>query len=175
VSTTHALPLPEAWLRGPLPGVDPWLQPAAAALTQAGEEIERAAIGLTPDELWATPGGGASVGFHLRHIAGSIDRLLAYAQGGALTARQFDALRAEGRPGEPPADVAAVLAPARAAIERALAELRRTPVATLLEPRTVGRQALPTTVLGLLFHIGEHTQRHAGQVVSLARVVRGGR
>jgi uncharacterized damage-inducible protein DinB len=175
VSTTHALPLPEAWLRGPLPGVDPWLQPAAHALTQAGEEIERAATGLTPDELWAMPGGGASIGFHLRHIAGSIDRLLTYARGGSLDARQFAVLAAEGRPGEPPATAEALLATARAAIEQALAEIRRTPAATLLEPRAVGRQALPTTVLGLLFHVGEHTQRHAGQVVSLARVVRGGR
>ena len=153
--------------------MDPWLQPAAHALVQAGEEIKRAAAPLTTDELWATPGGAASVGFHLRHVAGSIDRLLTYARGGALDSAQLAALSVERQPGTPPADVATVLAGARGAIDRALAEIRRTPVATLQEQRTVGRQALPTTVLGLLFHIGEHTQRHAGQVVTLARVVRG--
>jgi len=51
--------------------------------------------------------------------------------------------------------------------------LRSTPDASLSEPREVGRRKLPSTVFGLLFHIAEHTQRHAGQVVTTARVVRG--
>lgn len=163
----------EAWLRGPVPGIDPWLQPAAHALIQAGEELG-AAEGLTADQVWARPGGAASVGYHLKHIAGSIDRLLTYARGGAIDRRQFEVLTAEGQPGSPPASAAELLAGARAAIEGALGELRGTSAATLLEVRTVGRQALPTTVLGLLFHVGEHTQRHAAQVITTAKVVRGG-
>jgi DinB family protein len=147
------------------------LQPAAHALMQAGEELG-AAAGLTSDELWATPGGAASVGYHLRHIAGSIDRLLTYAQGLPLDRRQHETLGAESRPGMPPDEGAVLVAEARAAIDRAMQVLRDTPVAVLLEPRTVGRKALPTTVLGLLFHIGEHTQRHAAQIITTAKVVR---
>jgi hypothetical protein len=162
----------EAWLRGPVPGIDPWLQPAAHALMQAGEELG-AAAGLTSDQLWATPGGAASVGYHLRHIAGSIDRLLTYAEGLPLDRRQHETLGAESRPGTPPVEGAVLVAEARATIDRAMQVLRDTPVAALLEPRTVGRKALPTTVLGLLFHIGEHTQRHAAQIITTAKVVRG--
>jgi hypothetical protein len=162
---------PEAWLRGPVAGIDPWLQPAAHALIQAGSELD-AAAGLTTDQVWARPGGAASVGYHLRHIAGSIDRLLTYARGRSLEARQLEALAAESEPGVPPAEAAALIAEARVAIDVALAELRVTEVGALLERRTVGRQALPTTLLGLLFHIGEHTQRHAAQVITTAKVVR---
>lgn len=164
----------EAWLRGPVPGIDPWLQPAAHALIQAGDELAAAADGLSTDALWATPGGAASVGYHLRHITGSIDRLLTYARGAPLDHRQLETLAAESRPGTPPAESAALVSEARAAIGRALAVLGDTSVATLLEARTVGRKALPTTVLGLLFHVGEHTQRHAAQIITTAKVVRAG-
>jgi uncharacterized damage-inducible protein DinB len=156
-----------------VPGIDPWLQPAAHALIQAGEELG-AAEGLSADQVWARPGGAASVGYHLKHIAGSIDRLLTYARGGAIDRRQFEVLTTEGQPGSPPASAETLVAGARAAIEGALGALRGTSAATLLEARTVGRQALPTTVLGLLFHVGEHTQRHAAQVITTAKVVRGG-
>jgi hypothetical protein len=37
----------------------------------------------------------------------------------------------------------------------------------------VGRARLPSTVFGLLFHVAEHTQRHAGQAITTAKIVRG--
>jgi uncharacterized damage-inducible protein DinB len=163
----------EAWLRGPVSGVDPLVMPAVHALMQASDEITRAAPGLTPSQLWATPGGAGSVGFHLRHITRSIDRLLTYAHGQALTPQQFAKLREEAIPGDPPAEAAPLVDEARSAIKRAIAEIKATPVAILPEPRTIGRAALPTTLFGLLFHIGEHTERHAGQIVTLSKVVRG--
>lgn len=163
----------EAWLRGPVSGVDPLVMPAVHALMHASDEITRAAPGLTPAQLWATPGGAGSVGFHLRHITGSIDRLFTYARRGSLTPRQFEALRQEAVPGDPPAEAALLVDEARSAIKRAIAEIKATPVSTLPEPRAIGRAALPTTLFGLLFHIGEHTARHAGQIVSLSKVVRG--
>jgi uncharacterized damage-inducible protein DinB len=58
-------------------------------------------------------------------------------------------------------------------VGRALAQLRGTAEATLLEPRGVGRLQLPSTVLGLLVHAAEHTQRHVGQILTTARIVRG--
>jgi hypothetical protein len=39
------------------------------------------------------------------------------------------------------------------------------------EARGVGRRMLPSTVGGLLVHCAEHTQRHAGQAVTTAKVV----
>jgi hypothetical protein len=68
----------------------------------------------------------------------------------------------------------ALVAEFDAAVERALAQVRATDPATLLEPREVGRARLPSTVIGLLFHAAEHTQRHVGQLVTTAKVVRSG-
>ncbi|HEX7119361.1 MAG TPA: DinB family protein [Longimicrobiales bacterium] len=163
----------EAWLSGPIEGVDPYLMPVAHALVQAGRDLEHATAELTTAQLWARPGGAASIGFHLMHIAGVLDRLLTYARGEALSEAQFEALRAEGRPGEPPRDAAALLGDVRAAIDRALDQVRGTPRDTLLEPRAVGRKQLPSTVLGLLYHAAEHATRHTGQAITTAKVVRG--
>lgn len=164
---------PEAWLRGPLEGVDRMLMPAAHALVQASEDLERTASGLTVEELWVKPGGAASVGFHLRHIAGSTDRLLTYARGERLTETQRQAMTLEGEPGDPPTNAATLVREARAAIQRALAALRAAPKESLLDPRAIGRAALPTNVYGLLCHVAEHTQRHTGQVITTAKIVRG--
>lgn len=164
--------LPEVWLRGPLEGYSPALQPVAHALLQVLEEVERAASPLAPEELWATPGGAASVGFHLRHLAGSTDRVLAYARGEQLSDAQTAALRAEKEPA-PHLAAPALLEEVRTAVERALVQLRATPDEALDQPRDVGRGRLPSTVRGLLYHVGEHAARHAGQVVTTAKVVRG--
>lgn len=42
---------------------------------------------------------------------------------------------------------------------------------SLLEPRSVGRAQLPSTLLGLLVHAAEHTQRHVGQLLVTARIL----
>lgn len=146
--------------------------PAAHALVQASEDLATAARDLPTDALWQRPGGAASVGFHLKHIAGSIDRLLTYARGDLLDERQRAVLAAEQDAGEPPADAASLVRAAQDAIGRALDVLRRTRPGELLEPRGVGRARLPTTVLGLLFHVAEHTQRHTGQVITTSKIVR---
>jgi uncharacterized damage-inducible protein DinB len=163
--------LPEPWLRGPVPGIPALLQPAAHAFQMSVEDCVRAAATLAPEELWTTPGGAASVGFHLRHLAGSTDRLLSYARGEALTRAQLTALAAEGVPGEPAPAAAELLEAWQRAVTRALAQLAATPEATLTDPRAVGRARLPSTVLGLLFHAAEHASRHTGQVVTTAKMV----
>ena len=164
---------PEVWLRGPLDGVDPMLMPAAHALVQASEDLERAASDLTAEELWVRPGGAASLGFHLRHIAGATDRLLTYARGEQLTEAQRQAVAVEKESGEPPADATILVRGAQAAIERALEAIRSIPERSIFDSRTVGRAALPTNVFGLLCHIAEHAQRHTGQVITTAKIVRG--
>ena len=160
---------PEVWLRGALPDVIPELQPVAHSLLQVREEIETVAS-LSPDQLWTRPGGAASIGFHLTHLAGSLDRLLTYARGDALNAAQRAALAAEAR--EDTSQRADVLvAAALAVLDRALAQVRATPLCTLDEAREVGRARLPSTVLGLLFHAAEHAQRHSAQIITTAKVV----
>jgi hypothetical protein len=164
---------PEVWMRGPVPDVPPLLQPAAHALLQCLEEV-RAVVGpLSTDHLWVRPGGAASVGFHVRHATGSLDRLLTYARGEGLSEEQRAYLAAEGEPGSPPAPAAGLVAAFARQVDRALEQLRHTDEPTLLEPRGVGRLQLPSTVLGLLFHAAEHTQRHAGQIATTAKIVQG--
>lgn len=165
----------EAWLSGPLSDVPRLLMPAAHALAQSRSDLERHAANLTAEEVWSEPGGAPSVGFHLRHIAGSIDRLLTYTAGRQLTAEQFRELAGEGVPGEPPPMAAELLAAAAAQIGRALEVIGGTRDEDLFDGRGVGRARLPTNVFGLLFHIAEHTQRHVGQIIATATVVRGRR
>ncbi|MGE0453166.1 MAG: DinB family protein [Vicinamibacteria bacterium] len=167
-SVAGAAAVPEAWLRGPLPGVEPLLMPVAHALTQVGEDLERVLASLPPQALTERPGGAASVAFHVAHVAGSVDRLFTYARGEALSEERRRALEAEKAP---PADPAALAALLRNALRAALAQLGATPRERLLEERRVGRAGLPSSVLGLLFHAAEHAQRHTGQALVTARVL----
>jgi uncharacterized damage-inducible protein DinB len=162
----------EPWLRGPIPGMPPVVMPAAHTLMQASEEIAAAVADLTPAQTWMTPGGAASIGFHLRHIAGSIDRLLTYARGEALTEAQLAAGPKDKIPPTPATAAAALVGDVTRAIEYAIGLLRATPPATYFEPRAVGRKRLPTNVLGVLVHVADHTQRHTGAIIATAKVVR---
>jgi len=165
--------LPEVWLRGPVPGLEPVVMPAAHALLQVREDLERL-VGTVPDgHLWVRPGGAASIGFHIRHMGGALDRLLTYARGEALSEAQLRFLRTEGDPGDPPAPIAAVVEEAQATLDRALDQLRRTPPAEVYEERRVGRAGLPATVLGLIVHAAEHSTRHMGQAITTAKIVTG--
>jgi uncharacterized damage-inducible protein DinB len=123
--------------------------------------------------VWARPGGAASIGYHVRHAVGSLDRLLTYARGEQLTEAQLAAMRGERRPEDRDGIQDTLVAEFDAAVDRALAQVRATDPSTLLDAREVGRARLPSTVIGLLFHAAEHTQRHVGQVVTTAKVVRG--
>lgn len=163
---------PEPWLRGPVPNIPGPLQPAAHALIMSVEDCEAALAGLTHDQLWSTPGGAASVGFHLRHLAGSTDRLFSYARGEQLNEAQRAALAAEADLSIRPSS-SELIAGWRSAVEAALAALAATPEATLADARKVGRAGLPSTVLGLLFHAAEHASRHTGQVVTTAKILKG--
>jgi uncharacterized damage-inducible protein DinB len=163
--------LPEVWLRGPVPDIPALLQPVAHSLLQCREELTAKVTGLTAEEIWTQAGGAASVGFHLRHAAGSLDRLFTYARGESLSAAQHAALMAEPHPDLAPNAGPRLLAAFSETVDRALEQLRGTDNATLLEARAVGRARLPTTVIGLLFHAAEHTQRHAGQIVMTVKIL----
>ena len=156
-------------MRGPIDGVPALLSPLLYSLQQAREDLARWTEGLTPEQIWATPHGFGSVGFHLRHIAGSTDRLTTYLEGRQISEAQLDFLKHEHDPG---ATREELLAAMEAAFERTEAIVRGLDPAGLSEPREIGRKKLPTTVIGLLTHIAEHTQRHVGQAISAAKLAR---
>jgi len=164
-------PQPEPWLRGAVAGIPPLLQPAAHAFIMSIEDCQAAVGDLPPDLLWLEHQGAASIGFHLRHLAGATDRLLSYARGETLTAEQKAFMLGERKPGEPAPSAAALIDGWRAGVDRALAQLAATQESSLLDFRGVGRAQLPSNVLGLLFHAAEHASRHTGQVVTTAKIL----
>jgi uncharacterized damage-inducible protein DinB len=159
----------EPWLRGTLAEVSVVHRAVLQALELANEDIERWCGELTPQELNARPGGVAPVAFHIRHIARSIDRLLTYAEGRQLNQRQLTALRQEMDGNAEREDVFAEM---EATFEDAGRRIRALAGTDLEAPRTVGRQARPTRLGGLLVHIADHTQRHVGQAITTAKIVR---
>ena len=160
---------PEPWLRGPITDVSPLIAPVLYAFQQAREDLANHTEGLTDEQVWARPFGLAPLGFQLRHIGGSVDRLTTYLLGKELDETQLAALREEMEPGESREQL---FAQVYEALAQAEARIRSIDPATLAEPRVVGRKRLPTTVIGLLVHIAEHTQRHVGQAISAAKLAR---
>lgn len=161
----------EWWQRGPIDGVPAVLQPVAHILLQVRESVNELVDGLTEEEWNARPANVASAAFHLRHIAGVIDRLFTYARGEALSEAQFAALRAEKLP-VVAADVPVVLDELSRRVDLAIDELRRIDPSTLGDFRPIGRAKLPSTVIGCLVHGAEHAMRHVGQLSVTVRVVR---
>jgi len=162
---------PEAWMRGPIEGIDPMLMPVAHALVQARDELQQIVSQVPADQVWSRPGGAASIGFHVRHLGAALDRLFTYARGESLSDAQKAAFRAEGEPGEPAACLADLVDDAIAHIDRALDQLRHMTRDQLLDHRGVGRAQLPSNVLGLLFHAAEHSTRHTGQLITTAKIL----
>ena len=160
---------PEPWLRGPIAGVDTLLAPILYSFQQAREDLIHWTEGLTTEQVWARPHGFGPVGFHLRHIAGSVERLMTYVQGRQLSPEQFAALDHQMDPG---ATLAELLADLDRSLNQAESIVRAIDPATLTQPRTVGRKQLPTTVVGLLTHIAEHTTRHVGEAICAAKLAR---
>jgi uncharacterized damage-inducible protein DinB len=166
-----------------MPSIEPWLRgtdsdvPAVAravlhALQLAEEDLVRWCGGLSDEEMNARPSGVASVAFHIRHVARSVDRLLTYAEARTLSERQLAQLRTELDIGAKRQELFAEL---NTAFSDAAARVRALAGTNLEEARTVGKKRLPTTVAGLLVHIADHTQRHVGQAITTAKVIVGTR
>jgi hypothetical protein len=165
---------PEVWLRGPVPGYDPMVLPVVHSLLQVREDLHRLQGTVAPAHVWMRPGGAASIGFHIRHTGGALDRLLTYARGEGLNDGQREFLAGEETPAEPAPELAALIAEVDATIDRSLDQLRTTDTRRLLDERRVGRAGLPSTVLGLLVHAAEHSTRHMGQAITTARILKAG-
>ncbi len=162
----------EVWLRGPLPNIPPLLQPVAHALLQAREEVEGLGNNFPKTRLWECPAGMASAGFHLQHLTGVLDRLFTYARGESLNAAQLQWLANEGKPQEDADSFEALFQLFSKQVDNALNQIQTTDEATLTDIRGVGRAQIPSTVVGLLFHAAEHTQRHVGQLIVTVGICR---
>jgi uncharacterized damage-inducible protein DinB len=161
--------LPEPWLRGDLLHLRPEVAQVLATFQQTREELARYTEGLTEEQLAERPHGLGSVAFHVQHLLGSIDRLLTYAEGGELSEEQFAHLRGEIHS---KGSRESLLRDLDAGLKSAELRVKAIDPSRYTEPRFVGRKKLPTTVLGLLIHVSEHTQRHLGQAVLLAKIVK---
>ena len=160
--------LPEPWLRGTLKEIPPLQRAVLHALEMAEEDLKRWCGDLTYEQIHASPFGLPPVAFHLCHIARSLDRLLTYAEGRSLTDVQLAALKAESGPEKGGGDLFSELA---SAIGESARRVRAFDLDMLDEVRRIGRRQLPTTVVGLLVHIADHTQRHVGQAITTAKIV----
>ena len=162
---------PEVWLRGPVPGIPALLQPSAHALLQVREDIYRYTRDLPQTALWTKPVGRASVGFHLQHLTGVLDRMLTYAKANELSESQFEFLQKEGVFNSE-ITLERLLKAFELKSEEALEFFKTLPENMLTETRTVGRKKLPSTVAGLLFHAAEHAQRHVGQLLVTTSILK---
>ncbi len=161
----------EVWQRGAVAGVPPLLQPVAHGLLQVVEDLDKYMRDFPPDKLWERPAGVASVGFHLLHIAGVIDRLFTYARGEWLTVDQLKALEVEKEVPAEPMEPSVLVGQVRRKVEYAIRQLKTTLESSLTKKRLLGRKKIPTTVIGLFFHATEHAHRHVGQLLVTARIV----
>ncbi|MDN3584867.1 DinB family protein [Mucilaginibacter flavus] len=162
--------LPEVWLRGPLTGMPALLQPVAHALLQAREELNELMTSFPDVLLWEKVAGMASVGFHLQHLTGVLDRLFTYAKGEQLNARQLDYLAQEGKVNDALTSNY-LLSQFNLQVDAALQQLEQTDSNTLIQVREVGRGKVPSTVIGLYVHSAEHTMRHLGQLLVTVKVL----
>ncbi len=163
------------WLRGPVAGIAPGLQPVAHALIAAMEEAAEFVADFPDERLWDEPAGLASVGFHLTHIPGSLDRLFTYARGEPLSDEQRAALSKERSGPDLGVTTDELLARLTDRLQAAVKELEGYGADELHQERLIGSKKIPSTVQGALFHAAEHTQRHIGQLLVTARVVAAGR
>lgn len=160
----------EPWLSGTHTDVPAVGRAVLHALELALDDIRKWTEGLTDADVHAQPLGLTSVAYHLKHIARSTDRILTYAEGNQLTAEQLTAMKAESTGAE---TLEELLAEVDASFANAAGRIRTLAAGgNYDEPRAVGRKQLPTSMGGALIHVADHTQRHTGQIVTTAKVLK---
>ena len=180
-------PYTEPWLRGTHTDVLAAGRAVLHALELSLDDLTKWTAGLTDAEVHSQPLGLSSMAFHLRHIARSVDRILTYAEGGQLSQEQLAVLKTEQtgpaqsgteqtwseQGGEGKLEsLSVLLAEVEVSFNDASDRIRVLATADLNTPRFVGRKQLPTSIGGAMIHVADHTQRHTGQVVTTAKVVK---
>ena len=167
----------------PAPYIEPWLRGTYADVPAAGravlhaldlslDDITKWTASLTDAEVHSRPLELPSIAFHLRHIARSTDRILTYAEGGQLSADQLRDLKTEQSGEGEPESLAALIAEVEISSSNAAGRVRVLAAGNYDTPRGVGRKQLPTSLGGALIHVADHKQRHTGQVVTTAKVIK---
>jgi uncharacterized damage-inducible protein DinB len=170
MSTSPApTPYTEPWLRGTYADVPAAGRAVLHALDLALDDITKWSAGLTDEEVRSAPLGLTPIAFHLRHIARSTDRILTYAEGNQLSSDQLDALKSESSGEE---SLAELIAELEISFTNAVDRIQTLATSDLDTPRFVGRKQLPTSIGGALIHVADHTQRHVGQIVTTAKVIK---
>lgn len=160
----------EFWLKGPIPEIPSLLQPAAHALLQVQKELHEVFDDFNEENLWKRPSGVASIGFHLDHLAGVLDRLFTYTKGDILSESQLFFLKNEGIE-NPESSSKQMLKLFDNQVESALLQLKEIQEDMLTEIRFVGRKMIPSTIIGLVFHAAEHSTRHFGQLLVTHKIL----
>src|SRR5436305_5844297 len=134
---------PEPWLRGAIPDVHPLVMPVFFSFQMVREDLEAHTAGLSDGQVWRKTAGGV-LGFHLKHLAGSVDRISTYLAGRQLTDQQLQFLRAEAQGSE---GLVELLEQVNRSLSQAEARLGEVKPESIYDARQVGRQLLPSTVL----------------------------
>jgi hypothetical protein len=161
--------LPEAWMRGITPGVDPVIRHLIRATEQIREDTAAAISDLAPAQIWAKPHGMTSVGFHVKHLAGSTERLSTYLAGQQLTPEQLAAIDTERAGTETTGELLAII---DVALERYRGLVQGLSPKDFDAVREIGRKRYQTTAISVAIHIVEHAQRHIGGMIAVAKLVR---
>ncbi len=156
-------------MRGIVPGIDPVVGHLLRASEHIREDLERAIAPLSVEQLWATPDGMTSAGFHVKHLAGSTERLSTYLEGDQLNAEQLAAMKSESAGTESAEELIGAV---RRALTRYEELVRALTLDHFGDVREIGRKRLQTTVISLAIHIAEHGQRHVGQAISAAKLAK---
>jgi len=143
--------------------------PVFFSFAQVRQDLAEHTVGITDEQLWREVTGKHSLGFHLKHIAGSVHRLSTYLIGSQLSHAQLEFLRREHTPD---ADLATLMTLVNENLHTAGQLLLQVKMDALFEARVVGRKSLPSSVIGLIVHLCEHTQRHLGQAILIAKLLR---
>ena len=169
---TSTTPYTEPWLRGTYTDVPAAGRAVLHAIELALDDLTKWTAGLADSEVHVQPLGLTPIAFHLRHIAHATDRILTYAEGEQLSPEQLAALKSEQGGEGKQESLAELLAEVEVSFTDAAERIRVLATANLDTPRFVGRKQLPTSIGGALIHVADHTQRHVGQVVTTAKVIR---
>jgi len=168
-AAANTVPYTEPWLSGTHTDVPAVARAVLHALDLALDDLAKWTQGLTDLEIHAQPFGLMSIAAHLKHIARSADRILTYAEGGQLSSEQLQKLKGEHTGAE---TLAELLAEVEVSFSNASGRVRALGTADFNTARTVGRKQFPTSLGGAMIHVADHTQRHAGQVVTTAKVLK---
>jgi hypothetical protein len=158
----------EPWMRGYLRDLDPIQAAVLYSFRHAQEDIAEWIRRIPEEDLWMRFGNLASAGFHVRHIAGSVDRLVTYATGLQLSEEQMTELKAESSSG---GTLLQLLEHLDGTLKKASDTIRSLDPATYREIREIGRKRIPVPLGTLLVHIAEHTQRHVGELIMTVKVI----